>query len=129
MCVTPHTTSVPSTAVRSRYSAASRVTSGPGRPVPTGERGEVVIRGPNVMKGYYNRPDATADVMRNGWFHSGDIGTLTSNDSLTVHRIEPNEHYLSPTGQRLRASVLRRIAAAQARHVAAGCVLRMQVCG
>ena len=55
-----------------------------GRPVPTGERGEVVIRGPNVMKGYYNRPDATAEVMRNGWFHSGDIGTLDADGYLTI---------------------------------------------
>jgi long-chain acyl-CoA synthetase len=55
-----------------------------GRPVPTGERGEVVIRGPNVMKGYYNRPDATAEVMRNGWFHTGDIGTLDADGYLTI---------------------------------------------
>lgn len=42
--------------------------------VGTNEPGEVVIRGHNIMKGYYKRPEATADAMRNGWFHSGDIG-------------------------------------------------------
>ena len=36
--------------------------------------GEIVIRGHNVMKGYFNKPDATAEVMRGGWFHSGDMG-------------------------------------------------------
>ncbi len=44
------------------------------RPVPIGETGEVLIRGHNIMKGYYKRPDATREAMRGGWFHSGDIG-------------------------------------------------------
>ncbi|MGH7747406.1 MAG: class I adenylate-forming enzyme family protein, partial [Candidatus Dormibacteria bacterium] len=52
-----------------------RLVDDEGRDVPTGERGEVIVRGPNVMKGYWNRPEATADAIRNGWFHTGDIGT------------------------------------------------------
>jgi long-chain acyl-CoA synthetase len=54
------------------------------RPVPTGERGEVVIRGHNIMKGYYKRPEATAEAMRNGWFHTGDIGVLDEDGYLAI---------------------------------------------
>jgi long-chain acyl-CoA synthetase len=54
------------------------------RPVGTGERGEVCIRGHNIMKGYYKRPDATAEAMRNGWFHSGDIGTIDAEGYLAI---------------------------------------------
>jgi len=45
-------------------------------PAPQGDLGEIVIRGHNVMKGYYNRPEATADACRGGWFHTGDIGRM-----------------------------------------------------
>jgi long-chain acyl-CoA synthetase len=44
--------------------------------VPQGEVGEIVIRGHNVMKGYWQRPEATEEAMRGGWFHSGDIGRV-----------------------------------------------------
>jgi long-chain acyl-CoA synthetase len=45
-----------------------------GKQVETGEVGEILIKGPNVMKGYWRRPDATADAIKDGWLHSGDIG-------------------------------------------------------
>ncbi len=52
--------------------------------VAPGERGEVVIRGTNVMKGYYKRPEATAEAFRNGWFHSGDIGVIDDEGYLAI---------------------------------------------
>jgi long-chain acyl-CoA synthetase len=45
-----------------------------GAPVADGELGEIAIRGPNVMKGYFGNPAATAEAIRGGWLHSGDIG-------------------------------------------------------
>ncbi len=44
--------------------------------LPQGEVGEIVIRGHNIMKGYYKRPDATKEAMRGDWFHSGDVGKM-----------------------------------------------------
>ena len=45
-----------------------------GRELPDGELGEVLIKGPNVMKGYFRNPEATGQTVRDGWLHSGDIG-------------------------------------------------------
>jgi long-chain acyl-CoA synthetase len=47
-----------------------------GRDLPVGEVGEIVIKGHNVMKGYWNKPDATADAIKDGWFHSGDMAKV-----------------------------------------------------
>ena len=44
------------------------------REVADGELGEIVLRGENILKGYYKNPEATAQAFRNGWFHTGDIG-------------------------------------------------------
>ncbi|WP_394847667.1 long-chain fatty acid--CoA ligase [Pendulispora brunnea] len=52
--------------------------------VPTGVAGEIVIRGHNVMAGYLNRPDATAETIVDGWFRSGDIGTKDSDGYLAI---------------------------------------------
>ena len=51
-----------------------RIVDETGRPLPDGELGEIVIRGPNVMKGYFGKPEATAEAIRDGWLRSGDIG-------------------------------------------------------
>jgi long-chain acyl-CoA synthetase len=54
------------------------------KPVAEGQIGEIVIRGENVMKGYWNRPDATAEAVRDGWFHTGDLATRDADGFYTI---------------------------------------------
>jgi acyl-CoA synthetase (AMP-forming)/AMP-acid ligase II len=56
----------------------------PAQLLPAGQAGEVVVRGPNVMRGYLGRPDETAQVLRGGWLHTGDVGRFDDDGYLTL---------------------------------------------
>ena len=56
----------------------------PGVEVRIGDDGEVLARGPNIMQGYFNRPEETAAALRGGWLHTGDIGHLDADGYLTI---------------------------------------------
>jgi acyl-CoA synthetase (AMP-forming)/AMP-acid ligase II len=54
------------------------------RPVPAGGTGEIVVRGPQLMRGYWNQPQATQATLRGGWLHTGDVGSLDADGYLTI---------------------------------------------
>jgi fatty-acyl-CoA synthase len=62
----------------------ARLVDETGADVGVGEVGELVLRGPTVFAGYWNRPEATAEVLRDGWFHSGDLGVSDAEGFVTL---------------------------------------------
>lgn len=61
-----------------------RVIDADGNELPTGEIGEVVVRGDVVMAGYWNQPEASAETLRGGWLHTGDVGSFDEEGFLTL---------------------------------------------
>jgi long-chain acyl-CoA synthetase len=61
-----------------------RIVDAEGRSVADGEIGEVAIRGHNIMKGYWRKPEATAEAIRDGWFHSGDLGKRDADGNVYI---------------------------------------------
>lgn len=61
-----------------------RVVDKAGNPVPPGIPGEVVTRGPHLISAYWNRPDATQDAIRDGWFHTGDIAEVDADGFIYI---------------------------------------------
>ena len=61
-----------------------RIVDAEGNEMPRGEPGEVVASGPTIMKGYLNRPEATAETIRDGWLYTGDIGVMDEDGFLQI---------------------------------------------
>jgi len=61
-----------------------RVVDSLGHEIPRGEVGEIVIRGHNVMKGYWRKPEETAKAIQDGWFHTGDLGRIDEDGYFVI---------------------------------------------
>ncbi len=78
-----------------------------GAPVPAGERGEVVLRGPKVFKGYWRDPDATSAAFAGGWFHTGDIGVLDDDGYLSI--VDRLKDMIVSGGENIASSEVERV--------------------
>ena len=56
-----------------------------GEELPTGEQGEIIARGPNMLAGYYNAPDKTDEAIKDGWLWTGDLGSFDENGHIMFH--------------------------------------------
>ena len=81
----PHKERKPGTVGTPIWGIEVKVFDADNNEVPAGEVGEVVIRGHNVMKGYYNKPEATAEAFKGtSWFHTGDLGRMDEDGYLSI---------------------------------------------
>jgi fatty-acyl-CoA synthase len=80
---------------------------GTGRSVPAGERGEIVMRGPKVFKGYWRDPDATATAFAGGWFHTGDVGVRDDEGYLSI--VDRFKDMIVSGGENIASSEVERV--------------------
>jgi acyl-CoA synthetase (AMP-forming)/AMP-acid ligase II len=78
-----------------------------GSPVATGERGEIVMRGPKVFRGYWRDPEATAAAFEGGWFHTGDIGVQDDDGYLYV--VDRLKDMIVSGGENIASSEVERV--------------------
>jgi acyl-CoA synthetase (AMP-forming)/AMP-acid ligase II len=78
-----------------------------GAPVPAGERGEVVLRGPKVFSGYWRDPDATSKAFAGGWFHTGDIGVADDDGYLYI--VDRLKDMIVSGGENIASSEVERV--------------------
>ena len=74
-----------------------RVVDDQDRDVPVGQSGEIITRGPNVMKGYWKRPEISAEVLRGGWMHTGDMGAFDEQGFLYI--LDRNKDMIKSGGE------------------------------
>jgi len=75
--------------------------------VPPGELGEIVLRGPKVFKGYWKNPQATAEALRGGWFHTGDIGAL--DEAGFLYLVDRKKDIIISGGENIASSEVERV--------------------
>jgi long-chain acyl-CoA synthetase len=67
-----------------------------GAPVPIGHEGQIIVRSPSILTRYYGKPEATAEILREGWLHTGDVGKL--NERGALHYLARNKEMIKVNG-------------------------------
>lgn len=79
------------------------------RPLPTGEAGDIVVRGPSVFQGYFRRDEDNAQTFRNGWHHTGDMGRLDADGYLWYTGRSPAKELIKPGGENVYPAEVERV--------------------
>ena len=79
-----------------------RIVDAEGNELPRGEAGEVCLRGVSVMQGYWRNPQASAEALRDGWFHSGDIGYVDDENFLFI--VDRLKDVINRSGEKIAAA-------------------------
>ncbi len=87
----------------------------PGIDVKIAENGEILVKGDNVMKGYYNRPEETAEIIKDGWLHTGDMGVFEDNMLKITGRIK--EIIVTSNGKNINPELLEKEFLAESKYV------------
>ncbi|MEU0052602.1 AMP-binding protein [Streptomyces sp. NPDC006309] len=85
---------------------SARAVDGAGRELPRGEIGEIVVRGPGVMQGYWNDPEATREISLAGWIRTGDLGFV--DDAGRIHLVDRTKDVIIRAGQNVYPSEIER---------------------
>ncbi|MFH9672023.1 class I adenylate-forming enzyme family protein [Streptomyces sp. NPDC017405] len=85
---------------------SARAVDEAGREVPRGAIGEIVVRGPGVMQGYWNDPEATREISRDGWISTGDLGFV--DDEGRIHLVDRTKDVIIRAGQNVYPSEIER---------------------
>ncbi len=84
-----------------------RIAGRDGEPLPAGQEGEVLLRGPKVFKGYWRNEKATAEALRDGWFHTGDVGVLDKEGFLYI--VDRLKDIIVSGGENIASSEVERV--------------------
>jgi len=97
----------PGSAGKPYFNVDLRIVDPDGRDLPVGQAGEIVVRAPHLMTGYWNRPEATRDALRDGWLFTGDMGKLDEEGFLYV--IDRKKDMLISGGENVYPAEIERV--------------------